>query len=303
MWALSNWSYSCLQWFKNQTAVNRYKLILLLRNNRTFCQRFPAVLYFLMFFAMATPFQMKSFLMGKDSVSCHVVTALVYSPASISDPEGLAVTCWHHFIHLVENERRVPCSFTILSHLARFLSLLVCLTPRAWKIENMLSLPLSLDVCVLQLQTPTHKKCFVCTLKYLCVGVCNPWVLALCLKKHAKLLYLSSPSLSATLFTSSWYSSLLDRVVRYVRSESADQRRRQASGWVLAVFRVRDKPWLYDEWPVKRRWQLETHTTYNNRLQRQTNILKKPHVLMYHHDCSGVKSRNIPGSVVDSCIW
>lgn len=152
------------------------------------------------------------------------------------------------------------------------------------------ALPPSVSVCVCVTVTNTHtQKMFVCTLKYLCVGVCNPWVLALCLKKHAKLLYLSSPSLSATLFTSSWYSSLLDWVVRYVQSESADQRGRQASGWVLAVFRVRDKPWLRDEWPVKRRWQLETHTTYNSRLQRQTNTLK-PFPLMYYHDCSGVKT-------------
>lgn len=63
------------------------------QNNRTFCQSFPALLYFLIFFAIAVPFRMKSFLMGKDSVSCHGVTALVYSPASISDPGGLAVTC------------------------------------------------------------------------------------------------------------------------------------------------------------------------------------------------------------------
>lgn len=46
-----------------------------------------------LFFAIATPFEMKSFLMGKDSVSCHRVTALVYRPASISDPKGLEVTC------------------------------------------------------------------------------------------------------------------------------------------------------------------------------------------------------------------
>lgn len=135
----------------------------------------PALLYFLVFSAIATPFQMKSFLMGKDSVSCHGVTALVYRPASISDPGGLAVTCWHHFIHLVGNERRVPCSFMILSHLARFLSLLVCLTPRAWKIEKYalvlsLSLSMSLCLCVLQLQTPTHKN--ICLHTKICVRGC-----------------------------------------------------------------------------------------------------------------------------------
>jgi len=95
---------------------------------------------------------MKYVLIGKDSLSCHEVTALVYSPANISDPEGL--TCWHHFIHLVENERRVPRSFTIMSHLASFLSLLVCLTPRAWKV-----LSPSLSMCVTV--TNTHTKIFV----------------------------------------------------------------------------------------------------------------------------------------------
>lgn len=161
--------------------------------------------------------------MGEDSVSCHGVTALVYSPASILDPEGLAVTCWHHFIHLVENERRVACSFMIL--LARFLSLLVCLTPTAWKIENMFlcSPSFSVSVYVCYSYKHLHTKIFVYTLKYLCVGVCDPWVLALCWKK---LLYLSSMSLAATKHTSLWYRSLLDWVVRYVQSESPDQRRR-----------------------------------------------------------------------------
>lgn len=118
--------------------------------------------YFLLLIFLL-PFQMKSVLMAKNSLSCHGVTALVYSPASVWDPEGLAVTRWHHFIQLVENERRVPCSFMILSHLARFLLLLVCLMPRAWKIENMLfcspslSFSISVGECVLQLQTPTQK--------------------------------------------------------------------------------------------------------------------------------------------------
>lgn len=74
----------------------------------------------------------------------------------------------------------------ILSHLARFLSLLVCLTPRAWKTEYMLYvLPLSpsLFLCMCVVVTNTYTKIFVCTLKYLSVGVCKPWVLALCFIK------------------------------------------------------------------------------------------------------------------------
>lgn len=55
----------------------------------------------------------------------------------------------------VENERRVPCSFIISSHLARFLSLLVCLLPRAWK--NVLSL--------------SHCLCF--SLKHLHTNMCE----------------------------------------------------------------------------------------------------------------------------------
>lgn len=43
------------------------------------------------FFAIAAHFQMKSFLMGKDSVSCHGVTALVYSLSSDLVPEGPTV--------------------------------------------------------------------------------------------------------------------------------------------------------------------------------------------------------------------
>lgn len=171
-----------------------------------------------MFFAIATMFQGKYPLMGKNSVSCHGITALVYSPASILDPEGLTVTCWHHFIHLVENKRRVACSFMILSHLARFLSLLVCLTPTAWKIEYIfpvLSLFFCLGVCVLQLQTPTHKN--ICLHTEIYMRGCL-WPLSACplLEKRAKLLYLSSMSPAAT-NTSSWYHSLLDWVVPICR--------------------------------------------------------------------------------------
>lgn len=97
--------------------------------------------------------------MGKDSVSVsHGVTALVYSPASISDPEGLAVTCWHHFIHLVENERRVPLQFYDLIPLGK-----ISVAPgmsNAQGMENRkyaLVLSLSPSLYVLQLQTPTHK--------------------------------------------------------------------------------------------------------------------------------------------------
>lgn len=58
---------------------------------------FPALLYSLIyiyiFYQYLLHFKRKSFLIGKDSLTCHEVTALVYSLASVSVPEGLAVTC------------------------------------------------------------------------------------------------------------------------------------------------------------------------------------------------------------------
>lgn len=158
---------------------------------------FPVLLYsliYIFFYQYLLHFKRKSFLIGKDSMTCHEVTALVYSLASVSVPEGLAVTCWHHFIHLVENERRVPCSFMILSHLARFLALLVCLTPRAWKIENMLlcspRLLVSLCLYVCNSYKHLHKNICLHTKIYLCVcvGVVAPKCLLFAFKKTAKLL-------------------------------------------------------------------------------------------------------------------
>lgn len=44
------------------------------------------------------------------------------------------------------------------------------------------------------------------------------------------------------------------------RVSQQDQRRRRASGWELAVCRFKAKAWFCHQWPVKRRWQLETCT-------------------------------------------
>lgn len=149
----------------------------------------PSTTLFWYFYQYLLHFKGKSFLIGKDSMSCHEVTALVYSPASISVPEGLAVTCWHHFIHLVENERRVPCSFMILSHLARFLALLVCLTPRAWKIENVLLCSpssLSVSLCLYVCNKHLHENICLHTKIYLCVGVVTRKCLLFALKKNTQ---------------------------------------------------------------------------------------------------------------------
>lgn len=154
----------CKIWSKLVTSIRLYHYFVALLFFRYFCNCY--IISNEIYFSME-----------KHSVPCDGVTALVYSSASISDPKGLAVTCWHHFIHLVENERRVPCNFMILSHLAKFLSLLVCLTPRAWKTENMLLCTLSPSVymCYKHL----HKNICLHTKILVYVGVCDPWVLAL----------------------------------------------------------------------------------------------------------------------------
>lgn len=45
-----------------------------------------------------------------------------------------------------------------------------------------------------------HTKLFVCAQKYLCVGVCNPWVLALCLKKRRACVPVISEPLSCIVY-------------------------------------------------------------------------------------------------------
>lgn len=77
----------------------------------------------------------------------------------------------------------------ILSHLARFLALLVCLTPRAWKIENMLlcspRLLVSLCLYVCNSYKHLHKNICLHTKIYLCVcvGVVAPKCLLFAFKK------------------------------------------------------------------------------------------------------------------------
>ena len=110
--------------------------------------------------------------------------------------------------------------------------------------------------------------------------------------------FLSSPSLSATLFSSSWFlSPSWTEWSAMCRVSQQDHRKRQAPGWVLAAFRVEAKPPLYDEWPVKRRWQSDTHTTFSRR-QAHRNLS----ALMYQNS-SGSKSRNISGKVIQGCRY
>lgn len=129
----------------------------------------------------------------------------------------------------------------ILSHLARFLSLLVCLMPTAWKIKNMLHV-LALSVYACYSYKHLHTKIFVCTLEYLCVGV-TPESLPFAYKNKTKSFCSAVPVISKPLsyivflFLASFF--LLDQTASYVQTESADQKRRQALGCVLAVVRVR----------------------------------------------------------------
>ena len=111
--------------------------------------------------------------------------------------------------------------------------------------------------------------------------------------KASVLPFLSSPSLSATLFTPSWFlsPSWTERSAMCKVSQQ-DHRKRQAPGWVLAAFIARAKPRLYDEWPVKGRWQSDTHTTYSRR-QAHQNLS----ALMYQNS-GGIKSRNIWEKVI-----
>lgn len=147
-------------------------------------QCFPAQLYFLIYLAIATPFQLKSLLMGKDSVSCHRVTALVYSPASIFGSWGARSNMLTPFYPFSLKWEESALQFYDLIPLGK-----ISVAPgmsNAQGMENRkcslpLSLSLSLSVYVYYSYKHLHTKIFVCTLKYLCVGVCNPWVLALCL--------------------------------------------------------------------------------------------------------------------------
>lgn len=75
--------------------------------------------------------------MGKDSGCCHKVTALLLSSPSISDL--FQITDWPHFIHLIENEGRLPSSFMVSSNLERFLSLEVILEENGKKEERIVS--------------------------------------------------------------------------------------------------------------------------------------------------------------------
>lgn len=188
-----------------------------------------------------------------------------------SDPEGLAVTCWHRFIHLVENERRVPCSFMILSHLARFLSLLVCLTPRAWKNRKygfMFSPSpfLRLFLCCSNTETPTHINICLCTKIFVCgrLHPPSPWPLPIKIKQQS--LCVAVPvicePLGYTVFPL-WHLSAFWTV----QSESAHQWRGQVSGQVPIAVWVRVKPRLHDEWPAKGRWQLKTRISDSRMLQ------------------------------------
>ncbi len=161
----------------------------------------------------------------------------------------------------------------------------------------MWSLSLSVSVFVCYRYKHLHTGIFVCTLKHLWVGVFNPWVLALCLKTQQSFctaVPVISKPLSYIVYLFLLSLSLLDWMVGYVQSESAGQRKRQASGWVLAVFRVGAKPWLHDEWPVRRRWQSETHTpptavgcTTSDALPSCTTMTP-----------SGAKGRNISGEIL-----
>lgn len=103
----------------------------------------------------------------------------------------------------------------ILSHLARFLSLLVCLTPRAWKNRKygfMFSPSpfLRLFLCCSNTETPTHINICLHTKIFVCGRFASPKSLAFAYKnKTAKpvLQYLSSANLSVTLFSPLWHLS------------------------------------------------------------------------------------------------
>lgn len=191
-----------------------------------------------------------------------------------SHPEGLAVTCWHHFIHLVENERRVPCSFMILSHLARFLLLLVCLVPRAWKTEEKKkcsvfspsAFPRLSFLCCRYTKTPTHINICLHTKIFVCGRQPPPRFLPSAYKnKTAQSLCCSIchlANLSVTPFlTPTAALCFLDWTVHCVQSESAHRREKgegrllgQELGAVLSTVKL----WHGDEWPVMRGWWLKT---------------------------------------------
>lgn len=304
------WHYSnkcdCVELIHIDTEVSGQ----MYQNNRIFCQRFSALLYFLILFAIATPFQMKSLMMGKDSVSCHGVTALVYSPASIFRSWGARSNMLTPFYPFSWKWEESALQFYDLIPLGE-----ISVAPgmsNAQGMENRkyarCALPLSVSMSVYECYSykHLHRKIFVGALKYMCVGVCKPWVLALCLKKKrkkkakAKLVCCCTCHLKASqlLFGSSWYLfpswtewSTMHRVSQQIRGEV----RLQVEFLLCWESEPNHGSMMSD---LKRRADSQRHippTAVGCRMsdhQAEAFLL-----LMYHHDSSGIKSRNIPGKV------
>lgn len=138
--------------------------------------------------------------MRKNSVSCHRVTAIVYSPASIFGSWGPRSNMLTPFYPFSWKWEESALQFYDLIPLGK-----ISVAPgmsNAQGMENkkyaQCSLPLSMSVYVCYSYKHLHTKIFVCTLKYLCVGV-TPESLPFAYKnKTAKLLYCCTCHLQAS---------------------------------------------------------------------------------------------------------
>lgn len=153
---------------------------------------------------------------------------------------------------------------------------------------------LHLSLCMCLTVANTYTKMFVCTLKYLCVGVCNPWELAPCLKKQQNHCTCHLRASQQHCSPAPGISPPWTEQSATCRVSQQDQRRRKPSGWELAVYRVRAKACFCHEWPAERRWQSVTCTVPPSNTDQQTEECLPPQFKWYKK-----RSWNILGWVKD----